>query len=377
MLVIDMHLDLAMNAIDWRRDLEKGVYEIRELEKGIQGAGRGRGTVTFPEMQQGGVAVSSATVIARTARPNSPSNGYPTQEISYAVAQGQLAYYRVLESQGKVRIIRDRETLEVHVEEWEDYRTGNEEKNLRNPHSDCIRGGAGEESNGPPLGFVISMEGADPIVSPEQVESWWNDGLRIVSLSHYGVSAYAHGTGTVGGLTDRGPALLEALEAVGMILDLTHTVDASFFEALEHFGGPVLASHNNCRTLCPGDRQFSDEQIRALVERGGVIGVALDAWMIVPGWERGVTENTVCSLEDYVNHIDHICQLAGNAHHAAIGTDLDGGYGQEQTPHDLQTIVDLQKLPDMLRRRGYGEEDVRNIMYKNWIRLLREAWSGR
>lgn len=356
MLAIDMHLDLAMNAIDWRRDLEKTVYEIREAEKDKTAQkGRAWGTVAFPDMRRGGVAVSSATVIARTAYPGNPMAGYPSQEVSYAVAQGQLAYYRVLESQGKVRIIKDWQTLEAHVQEWEN-------------------GGAAEREK-LPLGFIISMEGADPIVSPEQVPEWWDDGLRIVSLVHYGVSAYAHGTGTVGGLTERGPALLRALDEVGMILDLTHTADGSFFEALEIFEGPVLASHNNCRALCPGDRQFSDEQIKLLIERGGVIGGSMDAWMIYPNWQKGVTDNSVCPLSLYVDHIDHVCQLAGNALHSAIGSDLDGGYGQEQCPHDLDTIADLQKIPDLLRQKGYQEEDVRNIMYGNWLRLLKRAWT--
>jgi membrane dipeptidase len=360
MLVIDMHLDLAMNAIDWRRDLEKSVYEIRALEKGkTDKKDRGNGTVAFPELRKGEVAVSSATVIARTARPNSPSPGYPTQEISHAVAQGQLAYYRVLEAQGKVRILKDWQTLEAHIQEWESGRKGEGE------NSDL------------PLGFIISMEGSDPIVSPGYVQQWWDDGLRIASLVHYGVSAYAHGTGTVGGLTERGPALLKALDDVGMILDLTHMADGSFFEALEIFEGPVLASHNNCRTLCPGDRQFADEQIKALIERGGVIGGSMDAWMIYPGWVKDVTENTVCNLSQYVDHIDHVCQLAGNALHSAIGTDLDGGYGREQSPHDLDTIADLQKIPDLLRQKGYNEEDVRNVMHGNWLRLLKRAWAGK
>jgi membrane dipeptidase len=355
MLAIDMHLDLAMNAINYRRDLEKSVSEIRALEQGKSDQkGRARGTVAFPDMRRGEVAVSSATVIARTARPNSPSTGYPNQEIAYAVAQGQLAYYRVLESQGKARIIKDWQRLENHVQEWQDR---GERENL-------------------PLGFILSMEGADPIVSPQQVPSWWDDGLRIVSLVHYGVSAYAHGTGTVGGLTDRGPGLLKALDEVGMILDLTHTADGSFFEALEIFEGPVLASHNNCRELCPGDRQFSDEQIRLLIERDAVIGGSMDAWMIYPGWVKDVTDNSACSLSMYVDHLDRVCQLAGNSLHSAIGSDLDGGYGQEQCPHDLDTIVDLQKIPDLLRQRGYNEQDVRNIMHENWLRLLKRAWSG-
>jgi len=267
------------------------------------------------------------------------------------VAQGQLAYYRVLASHGQVRMIPDRETLDAHVEVWQ--------------------GSGGEQS---PLGFVLSMEGADPIVSPEQAASWWEDGLRVVSLSHYGVSAYAHGTGTSGGLTPQGRALLPAMDELGMILDVTHLSDQSFWEALELFEGAVLASHNNCRALVPGDRQFSDDQIRALVERDGVIGASMDAWMLYPDWVRGETSPEVVGLDDVLDHMDHVCQLAGNARHAALGTDLDGGFGKEQCPHDLETIADLQKIPDLLRERGYDEEDVCAVMHGNWLRLLRTAW---
>ncbi|MER3406634.1 MAG: peptidase M19, partial [Chloroflexota bacterium] len=226
----------------------------------------------------------------------------------------------------------------------------------------------------PPLGIIISMEGADAMVSPEQVPQWWRDGLRIVSLVHYGISKYAHGTGTHGPLTDDGRALLPALEQAGMILDVTHLCDESFSEALDLFGGPVLASHQNCRALVPGERQFTDDQLRRLIARGGVIGVAMDAWMLYPGWIKGVTRNEVVSLQAWVDHVDHICQLAGDALHVAVGTDLDGGYGYEQCPHDLESIADLQKLPGLLAARGYHEEDIQAIMYGNWLRLLRNTW---
>ncbi len=351
MLLIDAHLDLAMNALNWDRDLDLEVSEIREREAGMTQKGRARGTTSFPEMRKGEVAVSVVTVIARTARPNSPSTGAANQEISYAKAQGQLAYYRVLEAEGKVRMLADWEGLERHVEAWK--QRGAEE----------------------PLGFILSMEGADPIVWPDQVESWWEDGLRVVSLSHYGVSAYAHGTGTEGGLTELGRPLLEALDAVGMVLDLTHLADQAFWEAVEIFQGPVLASHNNCRALVPGDRQFTDEQLKAIVERDGVIGAALDAWMLYPGWVKGETSPSVVGLEAVADHIDHVCQLAGNALHAGIGSDLDGGYGTEQCPHDLDTIADLQKVADLLRQRGYGEADVKGIMHGNWVRFFQRVWS--
>ena len=358
MIIIDAHLDLAMNALNWNRDLTLSAREIRKREAGMTQKGRAMGTVAFPDLRAGKIAVSIATVIARVAREGSSVSGYSSPEIAYAQAQGQLAYYRVLESQGKLRIIKDWETLDAHIKAWE--------------QTDAA--GAAEES--PPLGVIISMEGADPIISPEQVGSWWDDGLRIVGLSHYGVSGYAHGTGTSGGLTPMGRPLLKAMSEVGMLLDLTHLSDESFWEAVEYFDGPVLASHNNCRALVPGDRQFTNDQLKRIIERDGVVGSAMDAWMLYPGWIKGETANTVVSLETVIDHMDHICQLAGNVRHVAIGTDLDGGYGYEQTPHDVETIADLQKLPALLSKRGYSEEDIRGIMHGNWLRLLRDAWTS-
>ena len=113
----------------------------------------------------------------------------------------------------------------------------------------------------------------------------------------------------------------------------------------------------------PGQRQLSDKQIRALIERGAVIGAACDAWMLYPGWERGVTDphEAGVSLRSVADHIDYVCQIAGNADHAGIGSDLDGGFGTEQGPTDLDTIADLQRLPEMLRARGYTGADVEKI----------------
>jgi len=127
--------------------------------------------------------------------------------------------------------------------------------------------------------------------------------------------------------------------------------------------------------LVPGDRQFSDNQIQALVDRDAVIGAVLDAWMLYPGWVKGQTSNTVVSLEAVVDQMDHIRELAGSSRNIAVGSDLDGGFGKEQCPHDLDTIADLQKIPKLLKARGYTEEDIRNIMHGNWLRLLRQAWS--
>jgi membrane dipeptidase len=353
MIVIDMHLDLAMNALNWNRDLRKTVHAIRAVEAGMTQKGRAGGTVAFPEMRIGDVAVCSATLLARENPKGTTSLDFRAPEMCYGFAMGCLAYYRQLEAEGICRIIADWPSLEQHVQEWE------------------TRG-----RDQTPLGFIISMEGADPIVSPDQVPRWFDAGLRVVSLVHYGVSRYAHGTGAPGGLTDLGKPMLQAIEAAGMILDVTHLADESFFQAMDLFHGTVLASHNNCRALVPGDRQFTDDQIRLILERGGVIGAAFDNWMLHAGYVKGETPRGLISMNDVVDHIDHVCQIAGNARHSAIGTDLDGGYGIEQSPSDLDTIADLQKIPDLLRKRGYAEADVRAIMYGNWLRLFRDAWSA-
>jgi membrane dipeptidase len=174
-----------------------------------------------------------------------------------------------------------------------------------------------------------------------------------------------------------GRALLKEMERLHMILDATHLCDDSFWEALEHFNGPVWASHSNARALVDHNRQFSDAQIKELISRGAVIGGALDAWMLVPQWVRGQSapHSMQCNLETVIEHLDHICQLAGNARHIGIGSDLDGGFVREQCPYDLETIADLQKLTGLFQKRGYSSEDIENIMHGNWLRFLRTAWA--
>ncbi len=159
-----------------------------------------------------------------------------------------------------------------------------------------------------------------------------------------------------------------------MVLDVTHLADESLGQAVEHFHGPILASHHNSRALVPGDRQLTDDQIRLLIQRDAVIGAAFDSWMLFPGYVPGQTDNSLVSLERVVDHIDHVCQLAGNPRHAAIGSDLDGGFGTEQSPREIDTIADLQKIPPLLRKRGYKEADVEAIMHGNWLRFFHKAW---
>lgn len=355
MLIIDAHLDLAWNALQWNRDIQHSVYTIRTAESNLSGAGRGQGTVALPEMRRGRVALCFATLLARSTGRTLQNLDYSSAYQAYAAAQGQLAYYHALEEAGELRLVRNRAELDDHIGAW-------------------LRWEMNTGLAQPKLGVVISMESADPILAPEQLPAWQKAGVRIIGPAHYGPGRYAGGTSTELGLGFEGKELLREMNRLGILLDLTHLSDEAFWEAIDLFGGSVLASHNNCRALVPHQRQFDNRQIHAIVTRGGVIGVALDNWMLRPGWTRGARENERVTLAHVADHIDHICQLAGNSAHAALGSDLDGGFGREQSPVDLDTIADLQQIPEILSKRGYSDEDIASIMYQNWLRLLRRAW---
>ncbi len=351
MLIIDGHLDISYNALQWNRDLLQPIVKIRESEAGMSQTARGLNVVNFEELRRGDIGLFFVTVHCRLASVGKRFSGVRTQDIAYAKSMGELAYYRLMQRKGILRQVKDLESLNAHVEQWE------------------------KDSASCPLGFVLTMEGADSIVDKDHVGHWWDHGLRVVSLCHYGISAYAHGTQAPGGLTPRGAPLLKAMEAAGIILDVSHLAENAFWEALDAFGGTVLATHNCCRALCDHDRQLDDKQIKALVDRGGVIGTAFDCWMLSPLWDLEARENRCITLQTVVDHIDHVCQIAGNTRHAAIGTDLDGGFGKDQSPADLDTIADLQKIPPILEKRGYCGDDIAALMHGNWMRLLRETWS--
>ncbi|RYE23977.1 MAG: peptidase M19, partial [Sphingobacteriaceae bacterium] len=251
--------------------------------------------------------------------------------------------------------VKDLASLEKHLSLWEDESISAAKK---------------------PVGYILSLEGADSIISMEHLEKAYADGLRAVGPAHYGPGRYAQGTDATGLMGEKGHELLRKMEELNLILDATHLCDDSFWEALDHFNGHVWASHNNCRALVNHNRQFSDAQIKALIARGAVIGGALDAWMMVPGWVRGKSDPKAmnCDLNVVIDHLDHICQLAGNCLHVGIGSDLDGAFGREQCPYDLETIADLQKMEDLLQVRGYSDADIGQILCGNWIRFLRKAW---
>ncbi len=355
MFTIDAHLDLSMNAMEWNRDLRQPVDHLRKREVGLTDKpDRAKATVSLPELRKGNIGLVVATQIGRFVALDNPLPGWHSPHQAWAQTQGQLAWYNAMEAEGEMIQIRDLAGLNAHLALWNNS-SPNESK---------------------PVGYILSLEGADSLVTLSHVEWAYRSGLRAIGPAHYGPGRYAQGTDATGGLGTAGRDLLKEMQRLNIILDATHLCDDSFWEAMDHFSGAVWASHNNCRALVNHNRQFSDDQIRELIRRDAVIGGALDAWMMVPNWVRGQStpEGMNCNLEVMIDHLDHICQIAGNARHIGIGSDLDGAFGKEQCPYDLETIADLQTIPTLLQKRGYTEEDIRNVMHGNWLRFLQRVW---
>ncbi|PCJ95493.1 MAG: peptidase M19 [Flavobacteriaceae bacterium] len=353
MFILDAHLDLSMNALEWNRDLRWTVEEIRASEIGMTDKpDRAKNTVSLDALRKGNIGLCVATQIARYVKKESTLPGWKSPHQAWAQTQGQLAWYKAMEEAGEMIQITNTEQLNNHLALW---KSAKEKK---------------------PIGYILSLEGADSIITIDYLEKSYEQGLRAIGPAHYGPGTYAHGTNSVGGIGAKGRELLKEIARLNLILDATHLCDQSFWETMKVYNGPVWASHNNCRNFVDHNRQFSDEQINELISRNAVIGIALDAWMMVPNWVRGEStpEKMEVSLKQMIDNIDHICQLSGDAKHVGIGTDLDGGFGKEQCPADLDTIADLQKIPILLAEKGYSDTDIENIMSENFIQFLRNTW---
>lgn len=352
MFIFDAHLDLAMNALEWNRDLTKSVYQIRESEKGmVDKPDRGNNTVSLDAMRKGNIGICVATQIAGIKNKINP-HGWSSMEQAWAQTQGQLNWYKEMEKNGEMYQIYDLNTLDNQIENWQ------------------------KETKKKPIGYILSLEGADSIVNIDYLEKSYMLGLRAIGPAHYGPGVYAYGTDSNGSIGQKGKELVKKIEELNLILDVTHLSDTSFWETIEIYNGNLWASHNNCRKFVNHNRQFSDDQIKEIIRRDGVIGVPLDAWMMVPNWIRGKStpETMGVTLNQMIENIDHICQLSGNSNHVGIGTDLDGAFGVEQTPTDIDTIADLQKIPLMLKKIGFSESDVEKVMNQNFINFLKRVW---
>ncbi|SHN14505.1 membrane dipeptidase [Cyclobacterium lianum] len=354
-LIVDAHLDLAMNALEWNRDLRMPLSEIRKAEMHMPDKpDRGRGTVCLPELRRGKIGIVVATQLARYSPPDSALAGWRSAQQAWAMTQAQLAWYREMEALGEMKQITTRSELDQMVALWNDDSLADENK---------------------PIGFLLNLEGADSLVDISYLETAYAYGLRALGLSHFGPGRYAPGTKTQGSITPMGRELLKAMEKYQLILDVTHLTDEGFEEAIDSYGGPVWASHHNVRKIVPNQRQLTDHQVKKLIEKGAVIGGMLDCWAMDIRFIDTVSDpwQLDIRLEHLVDHWDHICQLAGDSQHIGIGSDLDGIFGTEQTPWDMNSIADLRKYEEILDKRGYSSQDIDNIFHGNWLRFLRHA----
>ena len=358
-LIIDSHQDIAWNTLTYGRDYTRSAYETRRLEAGtVVPDLNGDCTVGWPEYQRGQVAAIFATLFATPARKKEAGDTvfYADFQTAHRLYRDQITFYRRLVDShpDKFRLIASTKELDSVIEHW----------SKPTP-----------EEEGHPVGMLYLMEGADGIRSPNELEEWYDLGLRIIGLAWAG-TRYCGGTGEPGPLTDEGRDLLAAMMDYNFLLDLSHMDDVAAVQALERYEGPVLATHSNCAALMKGaetNRHLPDHVIRGLIERDGVIGlIPLNSFLKV-GWLRKMgSRREEVSLDAYIAHIDHICQLAGDANHVGIGSDFDGGFGYQSIPHELDTIADLQMVSSKLIERGYSEAEVENVLGGNWLRFLRK-----
>ena len=356
-LIVDAHEDIAFNMICASRDYRRSVAETRALEASDATLRQhvGLATLGLPEWIAGRVAVIFATIFTEPERSKFSIDfctKYKTADEARATALRQLEVYQALTNgDGPFRLIRHGADLDAVLDTW----IGERERHI---------------------GIVLLMENADPIRTPDELDAWYDAGLRLVGPA-WMASQYCGGTFEPGPLTDAGRVLLDRMSARRMVLDTSHMAEEAFFEAVERYDGPVIASHSNPRHFVDGDRHLTDDMIRALVARDGVIGIVPFNAFLIPNWRRSQgSPKSAASIATIVRAIDHVCQLAGSARHVAFGSDLDGGFGAEATPDGIDSVADLQQIAAALSAHGYKEDDVAAIAHGSWLGILRRSLAG-
>lgn len=349
MLIVDAHQDIAWNTACYGRDYRTSAIKHRENEMTQRWD---KATLGLPDALLGRVALVFSTLfVAPETSKLSMNSPYPAPTYrdakeAYSATSKQLDYYqRLTDETDRVRIIETVLDLDAVLASWE--------KPI------------GERQQG----FVILMEGADPILEPKQFEEWYERGVRIVGTS-WSATRYAGGTGAPGGLSKLGYELLEILASFNAILDLSHMAEQAFNEAVDRYEGILIASHSNPRRFRNSDRHLSDDMIRKLAERDGVMGIVLYNAFLSDSW---TSSSQRLPMTVVVDAIDHICQVTGSAQHVGIGSDFDGGFGADQTPQGFETVGDLILIATALQERGYASDDIDAIMGNNFIRKLRQA----
>lgn len=396
MLIVDAHQDLAWNMLTFGRDYTRPVEDTRRREAVKEWPVRLEETLLgYPEFRRGRVALVFSALFAAPRRAAEPgeSQVYSDAAEAHRIYWAQIDRYLRLADDAPecFRLVLSREDLTAVIAPWRalpppelpaahpsgESATPHEqevEQRARGRNGD-IRGADDEdpEPKGPPVGLVISMEGAEGIRKADEVEAWWERGLRIIAPA-WRSTPYSGGTLEPGPLTSAGYELLERMSGLRMGLDITHMDETAALQALDVYPAPLLASHSNAKALLRGDetnRHLSDRVIHGIVERGGVIGVVPFIAFLKAGWVRG-DRREEGRLEQIAAQVDYICQIAGSAQHVGFGTDFDGGFGRQSVPPGIDTIADLHKLAPLLTERGYTAADIAAIFGENWLALLEQ-----
>lgn len=353
-MIVDAHEDIAWNMATFGRNYLTTVMQIRELERATDAPKQnGNALLGRDAWLKGEVAVVFATLFAAPAHKKVgawETQVYATPAEAHDLAMKQLdTYSRLFEATSLFAPIPSVGALEGVLETWGEGRPAEERR----------------------IGLVLLMEGAEAIEEPGQVADWFERGIRIVGPA-WEATRYAGGTHEPGPLTEDGKKLLRAMARVGMILDLTHLAEEAYYQAFDYFEGTMIASHANPRRFLPTSRGLSDDMIRLLVDRGGVVGIVPYNLFLDPNWKKSDPKDRV-SIHTVITAIDHVCQLAGSAKHVALGSDFDGGFGREHVPAEIDTVADLAQIRDLLWQRHYSEEQIADIMSDNWLRILRRA----
>ena len=381
MLIADAHQDLAWNILTFDRDYTRAAAETRRLERNSLAPERNGDTLLgWPDYQRGRVAVIFATLFAAPERRKLgdwDACVYANVGQAHSLYQEQLdVYHRLVDDHpDKFRLILDQTDLNETLAPWRALDESGLEKNeLEEPQEEREAPPAeeAEEEQGLLVGSVVLMEGAEGVRAPGELEEWWARGVRLIGPAWAG-TRFCGGTHEPGPLTKEGYALLDGMAELGFILDLSHMDEQAALQALDHYPGAIVATHANPAAMHPievGNRFLTDRLIHGLLERDAIIGIVPNNLFLNRAWEPTDGRQAV-TLENVAAHLDYICQLAGDARHAGLGSDFDGGFGLQSVPAEIDTIADLQKLAPVLAGRGYSDEDVAAILGGNWLSMLR------
>jgi membrane dipeptidase len=357
-MIIDAHEDLGYASLCYQRDYRRSAADIRSNEKlaGIPGE-NGECLLGWPDYQQAQVGAIFSTIFIMPHRFNQhgwSKRDYKSLDEARLQYQQQFEFYRRLagENPELFAIITNKNELNRVLTPW-------------------IEKPAQYPSLTHPVGLVLLMEGAEGVHDPHQLEGYWEIGLRIIGPV-WGGGRYCGGMYEKGKFTREGFQFLDAMQSLGFALDITHMSEESSLQALDRYEGPVLASHANARTILknpPNDRHLTDQAIHKLIERDGIIGITPYNKFLKPDWKPTDDRRDV-KIQTLADHIDHICQLAGNIHHVGFGTDFDGGFGWPEVPLEINTIADLPKLSPILAERGFSAQEIELIMGGNWKHFL-------